>query len=76
MESPGKDPLPHTDYMKRKSKTMAEFFPLPNIEEVVEKVFVTPFIIIMVLTKRYCQIPFTEWANGYTAFVMPFGTFI
>ena len=47
VESPGKDPHSCIDYRKLNSKTMTEFFPLPNIEEVVEKVSAAPFITIV-----------------------------
>ncbi|MCP8719654.1 MAG: reverse transcriptase domain-containing protein, partial [Asgard group archaeon] len=76
VEVPGKDPRPCIDYRKLNAKTMTEFFPLPNIEEVVEKVSAAPFITIMDLTKGYFQIPLTERAQRYAAFVTPFGSFI
>ncbi|XP_035205467.1 uncharacterized protein LOC118180492 [Stegodyphus dumicola] len=63
VEVPGKDPRPCIDYRKLNSRTMTEFFPLPNIEEVVEKVSAAPFITIMDLTKEYFQIPLTERVN-------------
>lgn len=60
VESTGKDPRPCVDYRKLNAKTRTEFFPLPNIEEVVEKVSAVPFITIMDLTKGYFQLPLTE----------------
>ncbi|GFT56738.1 retrovirus-related Pol polyprotein from transposon 17.6 [Trichonephila clavipes] len=37
VESPNKDPRPCVDYRRLNEITRAEFFPLPNIEEIVEK---------------------------------------
>ena len=76
VEYPGKDPCPCIDYMKLNSKTMTEFFRLPNIEEVIEKISAALFITIMDVIKGYFQIPLTEFVQRYAAFVTPFGTFI
>ena len=53
-----------------------EFFPLSNIEEVVEKVSAASFTLVMDLTKGYFQIPLMKHAQRYAAFVTPFGEFI
>ncbi|GFS67095.1 retrovirus-related Pol polyprotein from transposon 17.6 [Trichonephila clavipes] len=37
VESPNKDPRPCVDYRRLNEITRAEFFPLPNMEEIVEK---------------------------------------
>ncbi|GFX70311.1 retrovirus-related Pol polyprotein from transposon 17.6 [Trichonephila clavipes] len=37
IESPNKDPRPCVDYRRLNEITRAEFFPLPNMEEIVEK---------------------------------------
>jgi hypothetical protein len=75
VECPGKDPRPCVDYRRLNAVTRTEFFPLPNIEEVVEKVSSAPFISVMDLTKGYFQIPLSERAQRYAAFVTPFGTY-
>ncbi|XP_054719150.1 uncharacterized protein LOC129228494 [Uloborus diversus] len=75
VEVPGKDPRPCVDYRKLNAITRTEFFPLPNIEEVVERVSAAPYITLMDLIKGYFQIPLTERASRYAAFVTPFGTY-
>ncbi|GFU09104.1 hypothetical protein TNCV_1319481 [Trichonephila clavipes] len=76
VESPNKDPRPCVDYRRLDEITRAEFFPLPNMEEIVEKVSVAPYVTVMDLSKGYFQIPLTPRAQRYAAFVTPFGTYI
>ncbi|GFU66237.1 retrovirus-related Pol polyprotein from transposon 17.6 [Trichonephila clavipes] len=42
IESPNKDPRPCVDYRRLNEITRTEFFPLPNMEEIVEKVSAAP----------------------------------
>ncbi|GFX39205.1 retrovirus-related Pol polyprotein from transposon 412 [Trichonephila clavipes] len=76
VESPNKDPRPCVDYRRLNEITRAEFFPLPNMEEIVEKVSAAPYVTVMDLSKNYFQIPLTPRAQRYAAFVTPFGTYI
>ncbi|GFX31862.1 retrovirus-related Pol polyprotein from transposon 297 [Trichonephila clavipes] len=76
LESPNKDPRPCVDYRRLNEITRAEFFPLPNMEEVVEKVSTTPYVTVMDYSKGYFQIPLTPRAQRCAAFVTPFGTYI
>ncbi|GFY23575.1 hypothetical protein TNCV_1038741 [Trichonephila clavipes] len=76
VESPNKDPRPCVDYRRLNEITRAEFFPLPNMEEIVEKGSVAPYVMVMDLSKGYFQIPLTPRAQRYAAFVTPFGTYI
>lgn len=76
IETPGKDPRPCIDYRRLNAITRLESFPIPNIEEVVERVCAAPFITVMDLAKGYFQIPLTERARRYAAFVTPFGGYI
>ena len=50
VESPGKDLRPCVNYRELNAKTRVELFPLPHIEEVVEKVSSTSDITVMDLT--------------------------
>lgn len=43
----GKYPCPCVDYRRLNSKTSKELFPIPNIEDVVEKVSSATFITVM-----------------------------
>ncbi|GFW73186.1 retrovirus-related Pol polyprotein from transposon 297 [Trichonephila clavipes] len=76
VESPNKDPRPCVDYRRLNEITRAEFFPLPNMKEIVEKVSAAPYVTVMDLSKGYFQIPLTPRAQRYAAFVTPFGTYI
>ncbi|GFX28473.1 hypothetical protein TNCV_1152821 [Trichonephila clavipes] len=76
VESPNKDPRPCVDYRRLNEITRAEFFPLPNMEEIVEKVSAAPYVTVMDLSKGYFQIPLTPRAQRYAAFVTPFGSYI
>ncbi|GFY34151.1 retrovirus-related Pol polyprotein from transposon 297 [Trichonephila clavipes] len=42
LESPNKDPRPCVDYRRLNEITRAEFFPLPNIKEIVENTIASP----------------------------------
>ncbi|GFW77158.1 hypothetical protein TNCV_2725881 [Trichonephila clavipes] len=76
VESPNKDPRPCVDYRRLNEITRAEFFPLPNMEEIVEKVSAAPYVTVMDLSKGYFQMPLTPRDQRYAAFVTPFGTCI
>ncbi|GFS72061.1 retrovirus-related Pol polyprotein from transposon 297 [Trichonephila clavipes] len=76
VESPNKDPHPCVDYRRLNEITRAEFFSLPNMEEIVEKVSAAPDVTVMDLSKGYFQIPLSTRAQRYAAFVTPFGTYI
>ncbi|GFX09850.1 retrovirus-related Pol polyprotein from transposon 297 [Trichonephila clavipes] len=52
-----------------------EYFPLPNIEERVEKVSAAKFTIVLDLSKGYWQIPLSKSAQRYAAFCTSFGTY-
>ncbi|GFW05247.1 hypothetical protein TNCV_3357661 [Trichonephila clavipes] len=76
VESPNRDPRPCVDYRRLNEITRAEFFPLPKMEEIVEKVSVAPYVTVMDLSKGYFQIPLTPRVQRYAASVTPFGTYI
>ncbi|GFT36531.1 hypothetical protein TNCV_1344861 [Trichonephila clavipes] len=67
---------PCVDYRRLNEISRAEFFPLPNMEEIVEKVSAAPYVTVMDLSKGYFQIPLTPRAQRYADFVTPFGTYI
>lgn len=76
VEAPGKDPRPCIDYRHLNSITKAKYFPLPNIEERVEKVAKAKFITVVDLTKGYWQIKLTPRAQRYAAFSTNWGVFL
>ncbi|GFS75889.1 hypothetical protein TNCV_4665451 [Trichonephila clavipes] len=63
------------DYRRFNKVTRTQFFPLPNIEELLEKVSAAKYISILDLTRGYWQIPLSPRAQRYASFVTTFGTF-
>ncbi|GFW49897.1 retrovirus-related Pol polyprotein from transposon 297 [Trichonephila clavipes] len=75
IEVAGKEPRPSIDYRKLNGIIRTEYFPLPNIEERVEKVSVAKFITVLDLSKGYWLIPLSKTAQRYAAFCTSFGTY-
>ncbi|GFT72833.1 retrovirus-related Pol polyprotein from transposon 297 [Trichonephila clavipes] len=75
VEVAGKEPRPCIDYRKLNGIIRTEYFPLPNIEERVEKVSAAKFITVFDLSKGYWQIPLSKTAQRYAAFCTSFGTY-
>ncbi|GFW78412.1 hypothetical protein TNCV_1379581 [Trichonephila clavipes] len=57
VEAHGKEARPCIDYRRLNKVTWTQFFPLPNIEELLEKVSAAKYISILDLTRGYWQIP-------------------
>ncbi|GFV75197.1 retrovirus-related Pol polyprotein from transposon 297 [Trichonephila clavipes] len=74
VEVAGKEPRPCIDYRKLNGIIRTEYFPLPNIEERVEKVSAAKFITVLDLSKRYWQIPLSKTAQRYASFCTNFDT--
>ncbi|GFW90455.1 retrovirus-related Pol polyprotein from transposon 17.6 [Trichonephila clavipes] len=75
VEAQGKEARPCIDYRRLNKVTRTQFFPLPNIEELLEKVSAAKYIAILDLTRGYWQIPLSPRAQRYASFVTTFGTF-
>ncbi|GFY76177.1 retrovirus-related Pol polyprotein from transposon 17.6 [Trichonephila inaurata madagascariensis] len=75
VEAPGKEARPCIDYRRLNKITRTKFFPLPNIEELIEKVSAAKYVSVLDLTRGYWQIPLSKNAQRYAAFVTNFGTF-
>ncbi|GFU05508.1 retrovirus-related Pol polyprotein from transposon 297 [Trichonephila clavipes] len=75
VEIAGKEPRPCIDYRKLNGIIRTEYFPLPNIEERVEKVSAAKFITVFDLSKGYWQVPLSKTAQRYAAFCTSFGTY-
>ncbi|GBM06719.1 Retrovirus-related Pol polyprotein from transposon 412 [Araneus ventricosus] len=74
-EVPGKDARPCVDYRRLNKVTRTQYFPLPNIEELIKKVSAAKYISVLDLTREYWQIPLSPRAQRYAAFVTTLGTF-
>ncbi|GFX61377.1 hypothetical protein TNCV_4894211 [Trichonephila clavipes] len=75
VEAQGKEERPCIDYRRLNKITRTQFFPLPNIEELLEKVSAAKYISVLDLTRGYWQIPLSPRAQRYASFVTTFGTF-
>lgn len=75
VETHGRDPRPCIDYRKLNEIIRTEYFPLPNLEERVERVASATYITIFDLSKGYWQIPLSPRAQRIAAFVTPFGAY-
>ncbi|GFW81692.1 retrovirus-related Pol polyprotein from transposon 17.6 [Trichonephila clavipes] len=75
VEAQGNEARPCIDYRRLNKVTRTQFFPLPNIEELLEKVSAAKFISILDLTRGYWQIPLSPRVQRYASFVTTFGTF-
>ncbi|GFY17177.1 retrovirus-related Pol polyprotein from transposon 297 [Trichonephila clavipes] len=73
VEVAGKEPRPCIDYRKLNGIIRTEYFPLPNIEERVEKVSAAKFITVLDLSKGYWKIPLSKTAQRYATFCTSFG---
>ncbi|XP_040360535.1 uncharacterized protein LOC121048362 [Ixodes scapularis] len=75
VEAPGKDPRPCVDYRKLNAITKDQLYPIPNIEERLERVSAARYISTLDLVRGYWQVPMSESASRYAAFISPVGTF-
>ena len=64
-----------TDYRRVNAVTVPDAYPLPRIDDLIDKVGQTNYITNIDLLKGYYQIPLTEKAQQISAFITPFGLF-
>lgn len=64
-----------TDYRKINHVTTADSYPLPRMEDCIDRVGSANFVSKFDLLKGYWQVPLTARARGISAFVTPFGLF-
>ncbi|GFY53240.1 transposon Ty3-I Gag-Pol polyprotein [Trichonephila inaurata madagascariensis] len=74
VKAPKEEARPCIDYRWLKV-TQTKFFPLPNIEELIETVSAAKYVSVLDLTRGYWQILLSKNAQRYAAFVTNFGTF-
>ena len=64
-----------TDYRKVNNVTKADSFPLPLVEDLVDRVGAAKFVTKLDLLKGYWQVPLTARASDISAFVTPDGLY-
>ncbi|GFU35887.1 retrovirus-related Pol polyprotein from transposon 297 [Trichonephila clavipes] len=75
VEVAGKEPRLCIHYRKLNGIIRTEYFPLPNIEERVEKVSAAKFITVLIVSKGYWLIQLSKTAQRDSAFCTSFGTY-
>ncbi|GBN61132.1 hypothetical protein AVEN_240849-1 [Araneus ventricosus] len=75
VETIGREPRPCIDYRKLNAITKTQYFPLPNIEERVERVAAANYISVLDLTKGYWQLLLTKRTQRYAGFATNFGCY-
>lgn len=63
------------DYRRLNAKTIKDRFPMPNIEENLQRLAGNRFFTVLDLASGYYQIPVCETSRKYTSFVTPDGQF-
>ena len=64
-----------TDFRKVNALTKADFYPLPRIEDCIDRVGQSRYVSKFDLLKGYWQVPLTERAKEVSAFVTPSGLY-
>ena len=63
------------DYQKLNSQSRADAYPMPRIDELIDRLGQAKFVTTLDLTRGYWQVPVEESAREKTAFVTPFGLY-
>ena len=63
------------DYCQLNSISVMDAYPMPRIDELIDRLGQAKFISTMDLNRGYWQVPMAEEAKAKTAFVTPFGLF-
>ena len=63
------------DYCRLNSISVMDAYPMPQIDELIDRLGQANFISTMDLNRGYWQVPMAEEAKAKTAFVTPFGLF-
>ena len=64
-----------TDFRRLNEITMADSFPLPRIEDCIDKIGRAKYVTTLDLLKGYWQVPLTISAKELSAFVTPQGLY-
>lgn len=74
---PKADKTPHfcTDMRKVNAVTKTDLFPLPHMDDCIDRVGAANFVSRFDLLKGYWQVPLTQRAQEISAFVTPFGLY-
>ena len=63
------------DYRKLNSFSRADVYPMPRIDELIDRLGKAKFVTTLDLTRGYWQVPIAESAREKTAFMTPFGLY-
>ena len=63
------------DYRKLNGASLSDAYPMPRIDELIDRLGHARYITTLDLTRGYWQVPLAESANSKSAFATPFGLF-
>ena len=63
------------DYRKLNGASLSDAYPMPRIDELIDRLGHARYITTLDLTRGYWQVPLAESAKSKTAFATPFGLF-
>ena len=63
------------DYRRLKAESMADAYPMPRIDDLIDRLGKAKFITTLDLTHGYWQVPMARLSRHLTAFTTPFGLF-
>ena len=63
------------DYQKVNGVSQHDAYPMPRVDELIDRLGKAKFITTFDLTRGYWQVPVAEEARAVTAFTTPFGLF-
>ena len=64
-----------TDYRKVNNVTKSDTFPIPRMDDCIDRIGRAKYVTKFVLLKGFCQVPLTDRAKEISAFVTPDGLF-
>ena len=64
-----------TDFRKLNAVTKSDSFPIPRIDDCIDKIGHAKFVSKLDLLKGFWLIPLTEWGKKLSAFVTPKGLY-
>jgi hypothetical protein len=75
VEKTGHDPRAVIDYRRLNAVTKTEVYPIPQMEERIERVSAAEYISVFDLVKGYWQVPMSSRAQDFATITTPFGVY-
>lgn len=75
IDRPGKSPRVVCDFKALNSKTKFDTFPVPNADQLIDRLVKAKYITVFDLSKGYFQVPLAKESQKFTCVTSPFGTY-